>query len=177
MWWLQIKLLRQIMSQTAISISQEINSRKITYFENVFVFLPTLNTNLLILESENISLVITHDLGSHCECRRVFLLLLCRLSAVGSHDWRRSSTRLASSFIQINNCLLFNTTVVILAYYWLSSKGPSANWTVRNSYFGCHLPSPCEERSAGLSSPPGICPRWSGRPCKLRWGRERVVFF
>lgn len=49
------------MSQTAISISQDINSRKITYFENVFVFLPTLNTDLLILESENISLVITHE--------------------------------------------------------------------------------------------------------------------
>lgn len=170
MWWLQIKQLRQIMSQTAISISKE--SRKITYFENVFVFLPTLNTDLLILESENISLVITHNLGS-----RVFLLLLCRLSAVGSHDWRRSSTSLASSFIQINNCLLFNTTVVILAYYWLSSKGPSANWTTCNSYFGRHLLSPYEERSVGLrSSPPGICPRWSGRPCKLRWGRERVFF-
>lgn len=165
MWWLQIKLLRQIMSQTAISISQEINSSKNHIFWKCFCFPPHIKYRFAYSWK-----------WKYFTCRRVFLLLLCRLSAVGSHDWRRSSTSLASSFIQINNCLLFNTTVVILAYYWLSSKGPSANWTVRNSYFGRHLPSPYEERSAGLSSPPGICPRWSGRPCKLRWGRERLFF-
>lgn len=96
------------MSQTAISISQEINSRKITYFENVFVFLPTLNTNLLILESENISLVITHDLGSHCECRRVFLLLFAVCLLLGAMtgdavppDWLQASFKSTTAYCLI----------------------------------------------------------------------------
>lgn len=44
---------------------------------------------------------------------------------------------------------------------------------MHNSYFGRHLPSPDEERIAGLrSSPPGTCLRSCGRTYKLRWGRD-----